>query len=179
MKNLALVGPRGVGKSKIAKRISKLTGLPVLSTDSIAVYELGGISIPDFIRSCNGDWKAFRDLEYRILEKLSGAKGIILDCGGGILFDLDESGTEIPSQRKIQILRSIAEIVFLDDDPKKLLEKVKGDISRPDLSQKESYKSILERRYPTYKESSHFRMYLSGMKKDAAARKIIELVYPN
>ncbi|MCC5816333.1 MAG: shikimate kinase [Leptospira sp.] len=177
-KNLALIGPRGVGKSKIAKRISKLTERPIVSTDSIAVYELGGISIADFVASQNGNWRPFRDMEFSILEKLKNAEGIILDCGGGILFDLDEStGKEILSIRKLSILREIAEIVFLDNDKEKLVKKVLGDSTRPDLSKQDSYASILERRLPFYKDSADFRLYLGDMKKEEAAKRIVDLTH--
>lgn len=175
-KNLALIGPRGVGKSKIAKRISKLTNLPVVSTDSIAVYELGGISIADYVASLNNDWKPFRDLEFKILEKLRTAQGIILDCGGGILFDIDEkTGKEILSKRKLDILKEISEVVFLDNDKDKLIKKVLGDTTRPDLSKVEDYSSILDRRIPIYKESADFRLFIGDMKKETAAKRIVDL----
>lgn len=173
--NLALIGPRGVGKSKIAKRISKLTDRPVVSTDSIAVYELGGTSIAEFIAEKNGDWKEFRNLELRILKKLKSARGIILDCGGGILFDVDENGKEIFSQEKTALLREIAEVVFLDHDKDKLVKKVFGDKTRPDLSAEDSYSAILDRRLPIYKDNSDFRIYLGDMNKDLAAKRIIDL----
>lgn len=175
MINIALVGPRGVGKSKIARRLAKLTDRPVLSTDAIAVYELGGNTIADFVQENASDWRPFRDLEFRILEKLQNAKGMILDCGGGILFDVDENGNEIPSIRKIQLLRSIAEVVFLDNDLEDLVAKVAGDSTRPDLSLTESYRAILERRIPTYKSAAHFRLHLEGMKKEDAAKRILSL----
>jgi shikimate kinase len=177
-KNLALIGPRGVGKSKIAKRISKLTDRPIISTDSVAVYELGGISIADFVASQNGDWRPFRDLEFSILEKLKKAEGIILDCGGGILFDVDENtGEEILSKRKLSILQEIAEIVFLDNDKDKLIKKVTGDKTRPDLSKRDSYSSILDRRLPIYKDSANFRLFLGDMKKEEAANRIVDLTH--
>jgi shikimate kinase len=106
--NLAFIGPRGVGKSKLSRKLSKMTGMSVVSTDMIAVYELGGVSIHEFIKNNNGDWKLFRDLEYSILQKLENSQNIILDCGGGIIFDLDESGNEILSSRKVTLLKKIA-----------------------------------------------------------------------
>lgn len=175
MNNLALIGPRGVGKSKIAKRISKLTERPAISTDSIAVYELGGKSISEFVAEKDGDWREFRQLELRILEKLVSARGIILDCGGGILFDVDDKGNEVPSRKKISLLKQIAEVVFLDNDKDKLIKKVVGDNTRPDLSSVESYSSILDRRLPIYKDSADFRLYLGDQTKDSAAKRIIDL----
>lgn len=176
IENIALIGPRGVGKSKIAKRMSKLIQYPVISTDSIAVYELGGKTIPEYIQECNGNWKNFRDLEYKILMNLKNAKNVIIDCGGGILFDIDQNGEEIPSQEKINLLRSISTVVFLDNDVEKLVRKVEGDSTRPPLSSQESYEQILLRRLPIYKEACHYRLYLNNYKKEEAAKMVLKLV---
>lgn len=176
MKNIALIGPRGVGKSKISKRISKLIDLPVLSTDAVAVYEMGGISISHYVETIhNKDWRPFRDLEFKILEKLRNASGVILDCGGGIIFDLDENGNEILSERKVSVLKEIATIIFLDNDLDVLLKKGSGDKNRPELNKGKEYAEILARRLPFYKEIAHYRLYLGEMKKEDAALRILEL----
>lgn len=170
--NIIFIGARGAGKSKVSRSLSKKTDFPVVSTDSIAVYEAGGISIPSFVEKF--DWKKFRELEYSILQKLENANGIILDCGGGILFDLDESGNEIPSRRKLDILRKIGRIVYLERDLEELIEKVKGDSTRPDLSKVNSYRSILEKRLPVYQEAAHFKLNLSKLTKEEAAERVLD-----
>lgn len=170
--NIIFIGARGAGKSKVSRSLSKKTDFPVVSTDSIAVYEAGGISIPSFVEKY--DWKKFRELEYSILQKLENANGIILDCGGGILFDLDESGNEIPSRRKLDILRKIGRIVYLERDLEELIEKVKGDSTRPDLSKVNSYRSILEKRLPVYQEAAHFKLNLSKLTKEEAAERVLD-----
>ncbi|WP_407658885.1 shikimate kinase, partial [Leptospira soteropolitanensis] len=65
MMNIIFIGARGAGKSKVSRSLSKKTDFPVVSTDSIAVYETGGISIPSFVEKFG--WKQFRELEYSIL----------------------------------------------------------------------------------------------------------------
>ncbi|MCG6146207.1 shikimate kinase [Leptospira bandrabouensis] len=170
--NIIFIGARGAGKSKVSRSLSKKTDFPVVSTDSTAVYEAGGISIPSFVEKY--DWKKFRELEYSILQKLENANGIILDCGGGILFDLDESGNEIPSRRKLDILRKIGRIVYLERDLEELIEKVKGDSTRPDLSKVNSYRSILEKRLPVYQEAAHFKLNLSKLTKEEAAERVLD-----
>ncbi|XDD48504.1 shikimate kinase [Leptospira sp. WS39.C2] len=170
--NIILIGARGAGKSKVSRSLSKQSEIPVVSTDSVAVYEAGGIPIPEFVEK-NG-WKVFRDLEFSILQKLETANGIILDCGGGILFDLDESGNEIVSQRKMELLRKIGRIVYLERGIEELIEKVKGDKTRPDLSKVTSYRHILERRLPIYQEVAHFKLNLSKISKEEAAERILD-----
>ncbi|MDX1959805.1 MAG: shikimate kinase [Leptospiraceae bacterium] len=170
--NIILVGPRGVGKSKVARKLSKLSGKVLVSTDMIAVYELGGISIPDFIDSKGGDWVKFRELEYSILQKLKDSKGIILDCGGGILFDLDNNGKEIFSERKYNLLRSIGKIVSLNRNKEYLISKVKEDSTRPSLSNQESYSDILDRRKEYYKKSADIYLQIDGMEPEDIAKVI-------
>ncbi|MCB1177525.1 MAG: shikimate kinase [Leptospiraceae bacterium] len=168
--NIALIGPRGVGKSKVSRKLSKQTGMPVVSTDMIAVYELGGISIPEYVKTCNGDWSKFRDLEFKILENLKTSRSIILDCGGGIIFDLDENGNEIVSKRKTELLSSFTTIVGLSQDTNYLIDKIKNDASRPSLSQIESYEAILKRRLPIYENTSNHFVKIDGLEPDKVAK---------
>jgi len=168
--NIILIGPRGVGKSKISRSLSKATGLPAVSTDSIVVYETGGIPIPTFVEKKG--WKEFRDLEYSILLKLSNAEGIILDCGGGIIFDLDQNGNEILSERKLNILRKMGRIILLEKDFDELVSKVEGDQTRPNLSKTKEYADILKRRLPHYMEAAHFKVDTTDLRKEEISEKI-------
>ncbi|MCZ8343381.1 MAG: shikimate kinase [Leptospira sp.] len=176
--NIVFIGARGAGKSKISRALSKRIEFPVVSTDSIAVYESGGIPIPKFLEQKS--WHEFRDLEFKILSNLQNADGIILDCGGGILFDLDENGNEYLSERKFSLLKTIGRIFYLERDTKELIEKVKGDSTRPDLSKINSYKEILIRRLPYYENSAHYTLNLSKLTKEEAVEKVCDILgfYP-
>ena len=174
--NLAFIGPRGVGKSKLSRKLSKMTGMPVVSTDMIAVYELGGVSISEFIKNNNGDWKLFRDLEYSILQKLENSQNIILDCGGGIIFDLDESGSEILSSRKVTLLKKIARIVRLEGDLNYLAQKVINDPTRPSLSSKNAYMDILTQRSSLYKEAADYSINIDSKDVEDISRRVLTLM---
>lgn len=172
--NLSFIGPRGVGKSKVSRKLSKMTGIPVISTDMIAVYETGGLSIPEFIKMNNGNWRAFRDLEFRILEKIQNSRDILLDCGGGILFDLDEAGNEVPSERKISILKKLGKVIRLDANLHYLASKVKQDGNRPSLSSTEPYIDILKRRTIHYSKIADISVSIDGKDPESVARNIME-----
>lgn len=174
--NLVLIGPRGAGKSKVSRALSKKIEFPVLSTDSLAVYELGGLSIPAFIEKSNGNWAEFRALEKRILQKLTNAKDTILDCGGGILFDIDSSGKEAFSVEKMEMLRTLGKVIYLEKEISDLVEKVQGDKTRPDLSKTITYRTILENRLPYYRKASHFSVSMDKVSKEDAASQILSLV---
>lgn len=168
--NLVLIGPRGVGKSKVSRKLSKLCDMSVISTDMIACYELGGKTIPQFIKECKGDWRPFRELEFQILQKLVSAQNIILDCGGGILFDINDSGNEILSTRKIDLLRKIGKIISLNQKISYLKEKVKEDSSRPNLSNTETYEQILQRRIPIYNSVADIQLHIDDMEPEDVAK---------
>ncbi len=174
--NIALIGPRGVGKSKVSRKLSKVLSMPVISTDMIAVYESGGISIPDQIKRDNGKWNNFRKLEFKILENLSKSKNIILDCGGGILFDVDRDGIEFYSEKKVSLLKSFCTVFALSHNTEYLVEKVINDSERPVLSEINSYREILERRLPFYKSASDFYIPVEGLDPKDVAKKISELI---
>lgn len=150
--------------------------MPVVSTDMIAIYEIGGISIPEFIQKNEGNWRPFRDLEFRILEKLKTANGIILDCGGGILFDLDSKGNEILSLRKTELLKSIATIVGLSRSTEVLVEKIQNDPTRPALSAVASYRNILESRLPHYESVSDYYWKIDDLKVEEICDRILQKI---
>lgn len=174
--NIALIGPRGVGKSKVSRKLSKILGMPIVSTDMIAVYEAGGISISDQIKNENGKWNSFRKLELKILENLSKSKNIILDCGGGILFDVDRDGREFYSEKKVNTLKSFCTVFGLANNIDYLIEKVINDSARPELSAINSYREVLERRLPFYQTASDFYVSVEGLDPKDVAKKISELI---
>lgn len=172
--NIALIGPRGVGKSKISRKLSKLTGMTVISTDMIATYEAGGISISEYIKSNNQDWRKFRDLEHSILLKLQDSRDLILDCGGGILFDLDSDGKEILSTRKTEILKKNFTIIRLSRDTEYLVNKMSRTSNRPNLSEVETYSQILKKRNPHYDSLAHFSIHIKNESPEEIAFRIQE-----
>ncbi|MCB1158310.1 MAG: shikimate kinase [Leptospiraceae bacterium] len=172
--NVVLIGPRGVGKSKVSRKLSKLTGMAYVITDMAAVYESGGISIPEMVKKDGGDWRDFRRLEVAILQKLQKAENLILDCGGGILFDVDEKGEEFFSEEKFNLLQNIGTVIFLSQDTEYLIDKVKNDPSRPDLSALKSYREILERRLPYYRKAASFTLQIDNKKITEVAKMVIK-----
>jgi shikimate kinase len=174
--NIALVGPRGVGKSKVSRKLSKITGLTVISTDMIATYEFGGFSIQEYIKNNGNDWRKFRDLEYSILDKLKHSQGVILDCGGGILFDLDEEGQEVPSDRKIKLLKNSFRIVRLNRHLEFLLNRVGGTSNRPNLSDVDSYSKILQKRNPIYDSITEHQIFINRESPEEIAWKIVKIL---
>lgn len=59
-------------------------------------------------------WGYFRDLEYEMVAKVSGMpQWALIDAGGGVVVDLDSSGNEVYSERKVAKLRESCAIVYV------------------------------------------------------------------
>lgn len=171
--NIVLIGMRGAGKSKISRRLSVRTKRDVLSSDLLIQYDNNGKSIPEIISDHNGDWRAFRDMEYAIVQKICALDDNIIDCGGGIIVDLDEDGNETYSKRKVDLLRTNGRIVWLKGDIPRLAAKVKGDAKRPSLSETKSAEEIMYRRLPFYEKAADIVVDVEGKSKSELTEEVL------
>ena len=170
--NYIFIGMRGAGKSNVSRRLSILVKRPVFSTDLMIEYENGGKTIPKIIEEQRGDWRAFRDMEHQTLLKIAKMDEIIIDCGGGVIVDLDEDGNEVFSDRKVAALRSCGVIIWLKGDIKKLAAKTKGSDKRPALDAQKSAEEILRRRLPFYEKAADVVIDISGKRRFEIAEEI-------
>ncbi len=175
--NIVLTGMRGVGKSNISRRLSLLSKWPVVSTDLLIEYENGGKSIPEIIAENSGDWRLFREMEFQIVQKISRFDGIIVDCGGGIVVDIADDGTEVYSERKVNLLKVNGQVIWLRDDIERLAAKVKGDQRRPTLDESRSAEEVMRRRLPFYAQAADTVIDLEGKRRRKIARKIYRQIF--
>ncbi len=172
--NLVLIGARGAGKSNISRQLSVLSKRPVLSSDLLIEYDNGGKSIAEIIAECGGDWRLFRDMEYEVVKKIARMDGAIIDCGGGVIVDLDEKGNEIFSARKIGPLKASGTIVWLRGDIKRLAGKVKNCAARPSLDARRSAEDVMRRRLPFYEQAADEIVDINGKKRQELAEHIFQ-----
>lgn len=174
--NIVLIGVRGVGKSTIARRLAVLTNRPVLSTDLLISYDNGGLSIPALLAARNGDWRAFRDLEYQVLQKTAAMDNLILDTGGGVVVDLDDQGREIFSQRKVAALRQNGAVIWLKGNLAVAARRVAGDANRPDLHLRQSEMEVMKRREPFYQQAADLVIDMEEISPKEQANKIFQVL---
>ncbi|MEO5365425.1 MAG: shikimate kinase [Magnetococcus sp. WYHC-3] len=172
MGNLVLIGARGAGKSKVSRQLSLLMRRPVMSTDLLVSYEYGGLDVPAILQQHGGDWRPFRETEYRIIQRLSQMDELIIDTGGGMVVDLDENGGEIQSQRKLEALRHNAYVVWLKGNIKQLVAKVAQDPRRPALADRQGTEALVRRREPWYEAAAHLVVKIDGKTRKSLAREI-------
>ncbi len=170
--NINLIGMRGAGKTNVARRLSLMSRLPTLSTDTLIEYEAGR-TITELIAAADGGWRQFRELEYAVVTKVCRLDGIIVDCGGGVIVDLDESGAEVLSTRKVDALRSRGPIIWLRGDIAALAAKADASrASRPALSTQRSTEELMRLREPFYEAAADVVLPISPGRRQAVARQI-------
>jgi len=174
--NIVMIGMRGAGKSKISRRLSVLTKRDVLSSDTLIQYDNEGKSIPEIIEANNGDWREFRDLEYQTIKRITSLDNSLIACGGSVIVDIDDDGNEVFSERKINLLRNNGRIVWLKGDIPRLAAKVKGDATRPSLSETKSAEDIMYRRLPFYEKAADIVIDVEGKAKKDLVTEVHEAI---
>lgn len=150
----------------------------MVSTDVLVSYECGGKSIPEIIRSKGGGvaaWRFFRRKELEVLRKISTLKNVVVDCGGGVIVDLDAMGVEQYSAKKVRLLRKNAAVVWLKADPAALAKKNAADPRRPSLGRKNE-KDIMIRRKPFYSRAAHVSVPTDDLGAKDLARRILKKI---
>ncbi len=173
---IAFIGPRGAGKSKISRKFSKATGKLLLSTDTLVCYEAGGRTIKEIIEE--EGWTSFRKREIELLKKIQKMDNIILDCGGGILFEINpETNEEILSLEKVQLLKHNTFVIYIQRDMDWLLNNdiINDNFQRPGLSNHDNYIDILNRRIPIYKKYADYILDMRNKEIKEAIQELLNL----
>lgn len=131
MRNIALIGMPGCGKSAVARSLHQITGRPVFDTDEMIERNMG-MGIPAIIEMKGIVF--FRQLESEALKEAGKQSGAIIATGGGAV---TEPGN-------LPLLRQNSRIVWIQRDP--ALLPVAG---RP-LSQGRGIETLLRERGPLY-----------------------------
>lgn len=171
--NLALIGGRGCGKSSIARNLARGNrNFTLLSLDVLIRYEMGGGRIPEIVEQ--EGWEGFRDVEFRVLQRaVAFERGALLDCGGGVVVDLDAAGREQLSERKLSLLREHCRVVYLRRDADFLEAQIGKDANRPRLSGEQSFRKIMARRDPWYIAAAHCVLECGERSRSEIAREVL------
>ena len=173
--NVNLIGMRRAGKSNVSRRLAVMCKRPVVSTDLMIEYENNGQTLASFIQECAGDWAPFRDLEYRVVQKVSRLSEVIVDCGGGVVVDLDEQGKEVYSERKVAALKTGGPIVWLNGDIARLAAKAKPGGKRPTLDATRSVEAVMRSRVPFYEAAADYVLDIEGKERSTLAKEVMAL----
>lgn len=172
--NVILIGLRACGKSNISQRLSRLSKRPVLSTDLLISYDNSGRSITDIVASHAGDWRPFRDMEYAVACKVAALDGVIIDAGGGMVVDWNDERQEVYSKRKISRLKQNGFVVWLQGDVQRLAQKVRGDVTRPSLSDQLAVEEVMRQRLPFYQQAADLTITIEAKTRKQLAQEIYQ-----
>lgn len=82
MRNVALIGMPGAGKTSTGKRLAHLMGRPFVDIDDACTLE-AGITPGEMIKT-QGE-EAFRKVESTVVARYGSSSGIVIACGGGVV----------------------------------------------------------------------------------------------
>lgn len=160
MTQLFLIGPMGVGKTTIGKKIAKKLEVSFVDTDKIIVAEHGPIS--EIFKS-HGE-AHFRHLESETLMAMSDFDGIVA-TGGGIV--LSEQNREFLKGRTV---------VYLSTKGKQMRTRLLSSKKRPLLKNGyEDWVRIYEARKPLYEEVCSEEISIDGRPLAAVADRCVEI----
>lgn len=143
---IVLVGPMGVGKSTVGKKLAKALKLPFCDTDSLIVAEHGPI---DKIFETSGE-EEFRKIEHEALARSLRSPGIVATGGGTVL--LEES----------QKLLKDATVVYLSTDGKHIASRLRKS-SRPLIKNGiDDWRKIYDSRKAVYEKVADVEINTSG-----------------
>jgi shikimate kinase len=135
-KPVVLVGPMGVGKTTIGKKLAKRLDLPFIDTDAVITKSHGDISE---IFEHSGE-KAFREIESDTLVPLLADVAVISTGGGAVL-----------NERTREAL-ALATVVYLSTDGKHIASRLRGG-KRPLIKNGVSdWRQIYSSRRPLYEQ---------------------------
>jgi shikimate kinase len=117
---IVLIGMRGSGKSTVGPLLAARLDMPLLSIDE-RIESKAGSTIAALVEAKG--WRAFRDLESRIIMESAGLDNIVIDCGGGAVL----------RQKNLHLLKQNGIVVWLHAEPDVLLERMRTSAIRPPL----------------------------------------------
>ena len=139
---IVLIGPRGAGKSAIARRLAARLGWEIVSTDARVVDRIGR-SIADYV--AEHGWEAFRDVETHVIAALGGTERAISDTGGGAVL----------REENRRALTALGPVIYLTATPDVLAGRIGDGADRPSLtdgrSAADEIADVLRERAPLYR----------------------------
>ena len=143
IRNLALTGFMGCGKSTIGRQVARELKFDFVDTDGL-IEEHTGRTIAEIFEHAGE--AAFRELENEVVRQLEARQGVVIATGGGLVA---QSGN-------LDSLKQHALVVCLWASVEAVLERTRHQTHRPLLQTADpqaSIRELLARREPYYKQA--------------------------
>ncbi len=159
-KAIVLIGPMGVGKTTVGKKLAKVLRVPFIDTDAIVTAKYGDISK---IFEEQGE-AVFRSFEEDAVAEAISSPAIVATGGGAVL-----------SERTRERLKDKT-VVYLSSDGRHMGSRLKNG-NRPLIKNGlDDWRRIYDQRRSTYEAVANFEVMVSGLSLSAAVAKIRELL---
>lgn len=143
MKNLALIGLMGSGKSTVGALLAKELHLQFVDIDT-EIEKKEKLTISE-IFATKGE-AFFRKLETQALKEFAQKNSQVISTGGGAVQNFEN----------LEVLKQNCTLIYLRTSPEVLFERIKDDNSRPLLQNSEpllSLKELLKKRQENYQKA--------------------------
>jgi shikimate kinase len=155
---IVLIGPMGVGKTTIGRKLAKALKVPFIDTDNLIIDEHG--PIPAIFEE-RGE-PEFRRLEEKAMEKAIRETAVVATGGGAVLSPL--------TRKRLKAVT----VVYLSTDGKHIASRLKHG-NRPLLQNGvEDWRRIYDERKPVYQEAADFEINTSGQPINASIQEILK-----
>ena len=163
--HIFLVGPMGVGKTTIGKKLAGLLKRPFFDVDA-EIETRCGADIP-WIFDREGE-QGFRNREARALEDIVVSSDRAVIATGGVL---------VLSSANRKVLRDNGQVIYLSATKEQLFERTRRDKSRPLLqveNRLEVIAELLEIRHPLYTDVADLVFTTEGGQVSKVAQKLLD-----
>lgn len=166
MRNIALVGPMGSGKTTVGRVLASRLGLEFVDLDQ-AIEQRCGVEVA-LIFEIEGE-SGFRARERAMLEEIIRRDGILLATGGGSVLDPDNRA----------LLRARALVVWLQTSVDQQIKRLARDQRRPLLrapNRRQRLEQLATERDPVYGECAHLRVRSTDVSPRAMAARLEQAI---
>lgn len=143
IRNIALIGFMGTGKSSVGRMVADTLHFTFLDTDDV-IQARAGVSIREIFEK-HGE-AVFRDWERRLVEELARRTKTVISTGGGLP----------ANEANFTSLQSHSLVVCLWASPEKIYQRVKTQTHRPLLNEPDpqaKIRELLAAREPYYRRA--------------------------
>ncbi|MXZ81389.1 MAG: shikimate kinase [Gammaproteobacteria bacterium] len=158
--NIYLIGPMGVGKTTVGKKLAELIGFEFIDTDQ-ELERRTGVTV-GHIFEVEGE-QGFRIRETRLVEEIGASQGHVVATGGGAVL----------SSENRRCMKASGQVVYLRAPFEILWNRLKRSTTRPLLQNDDprgTLEGILRERDPVYHRAADHVVEVSSTSEKTALR---------